>query len=175
MPDSFPLSEDDAVALDDWYSLSKQTDELTATMVSSRWGMPVVALRFPLVKPPHELLEASRRLLEHPADAVREGWTYLTLEDAGRAVLCALDATTEGADVLHVAATDTLLPQPTEELLIKHAPGVRWERRFPGRSAPMDTSRARERIGFEPRQTIHPADLEDSASGTPPTTPQERS
>ncbi|MET4225574.1 NAD-dependent epimerase/dehydratase family protein [Oerskovia enterophila] len=160
MPAAFPLTEDDAIVLDDWYSLSKRTDELTAEMVSSRWGMPVVALRFPLVKAPTELVEASRRLVKNPSAGVREGWTYLTLEDAGRAVLCALDAGTDGADVLHVAATETLLPGPTEELLTRFAPGVPWRGRFPGRTAPMDTSRARHRIGFEPRQHITPADPE---------------
>lgn len=161
MPRAFPLSEADAIALDDWYSLSKRVDELTAEMVASRWGMPVVALRYPLVKTLPELRVAVRAAADDPRRGVREGWTYLTSGDAARAALCALDADTDGAEILHVAAADTLLPMPTDAALHRYAPGIARRREFPGRSTPMDTSLARARIGFEPRDSVFDAAKSD--------------
>jgi hypothetical protein len=53
--------------------------------------------------------------------------------------------------VLHVAAPSTFSSVPTEELLASYAPGVPRDGPFPGRTAPVDTRRARDLLGFEPR------------------------
>lgn len=156
LPDRFPIDESQPARLDDWYSLSKHTDEHIAAMVASRWGLPVVALRFPLVASAPELAATARLYAADPDTGVREGWSYLDEAEAARAVRCALDASTTGADVLHIAAPDTLMPDGTDGLLDRYAPGVPRLRPFPGRTVPIDTSRAAERIGFTAHSLAHP-------------------
>jgi nucleoside-diphosphate-sugar epimerase len=154
-PAYFPLDEDLPADIADAYSLSKRVDELSAAMVARTWGLDVVALRFPLVKPREELRRIGAEVARDPAGMMRTGWAYLTLDDAARAVLCALRAPLSGAHVIGVSAADTLLDPPTGELLDRYAPGVARRRRFAGRAALIDTTRARTLLGFEPAQSVH--------------------
>jgi nucleoside-diphosphate-sugar epimerase len=157
LPAYFPIDEAIPYALDDWYSLSKRCDELTAEMAASRWDMAVVALRFPYVGTPDQV----RR---HAADVnhqqIREGWSYLDLRDAADVVHAGLVAPLSGAHVIGVSAPDTYRPEPTEDLLALHAPTVPLRRRVPGRGALIDTGRAHERLGFRAR---HSAGLAEPA------------
>lgn len=41
--------------------------------------------------------------------------------------------------------------RPTEELLDRFAPGVPRREAYPGRTAPIDTTRAKELLGFVPQ------------------------
>lgn len=148
LPAYFPIDEDIPYALDDWYSLSKRCDELTAEMAASRWGMAVVALRFPFVGTPDQV---HRHAAEVNHQQVREGWSYLDLRDAVEVVHAGLVAPLSGAHVVGVSAPDTYRPEPSEDLLAQHAPTVALRRRIPGRGALIDTTRASERLGFVAR------------------------
>ncbi len=44
----------------------------------------------------------------------------------------------------------TLAPYPTEALLDRYLPDVPRRTRFPGRMSPVDTTRAKELLRFEP-------------------------
>ncbi|GAA5185274.1 NAD(P)-dependent oxidoreductase [Rugosimonospora acidiphila] len=154
-PAYFPLDEDLPADIADAYSLSKRVDELSAAMVARTWGLDVVALRFPLVKSPEELRSIGAETAQDPASMMRTGWAYLTVDDAARAVLCALRAPLPGAHVIGVSAADTLLDLPSEDLLDRYAPGVARRRRFADREALIDTTRARTLLGFEPAQSVH--------------------
>jgi nucleoside-diphosphate-sugar epimerase len=87
-------------------------------------------------------------LRENPGQVRNEGWTYLDVRDAARAVGLALLAPGDGAHVVFLAAGTTLLPYPTEELLDAFAPKSARLRRFVGREAPIDLTRARTLLGF---------------------------
>lgn len=150
LPDYFPIDEEMPRHLDDWYSLSKASDELTAEMMASHWDMTVIALRFPLTTLPSYVREAAQ---PHRHRHVREGWSYLDRRDAARAVLHALVAPLTGAHVIGLAAPDTFREEATEELLNRYAPGVPRRRAFEGREALIDTTRARTLLGFAPRHT----------------------
>lgn len=147
-PAYFPIDENIPVDLDDWYSLSKYSDEQTAKMASRRWGISVIALRFPLVTDADSLRRRSGSLRENPGQVRNEGWTYLDVRDAARAVGLALLAPGDGAHVVFLAAGTTLLPYPTEELLDAFAPKSARLRRFVGREAPIDLTRARTLLDF---------------------------
>ena len=56
-----------------------------------------------------------------------------------------------------LAADDVLIDRPTDELLREYAPTVPVGRPIAGRGALVDTSRARELLGFTPRHSIHAA------------------
>jgi nucleoside-diphosphate-sugar epimerase len=154
LPAYFPLDEDLPVDIGDAYSLSKQVDEHSAAMAARAWGLEVVALRFPLVKPRAELRSFAAAAAEDPADMVRAGWSYLTVGDAARAIEAALVAPLSGAHVVGLSAADTLLTEPTQSLVDEYAPAVPCRRRFTGREALVDTTRARKLLGFEPVESI---------------------
>ena len=157
LPAYFPLDEASPTAHDDAYSLSKWVDEHTARWASSRWGIDVVAFRFPLVKDRTMLIELNRALLEDETEIERlgrEGWSYLVLDDAVDAIMLGLTAPIRGAHTMLLAADNTRLPHDTEELLDRYAPGVDRLRRFEGRESLVDTSKARTLLGWTPKHEL---------------------
>lgn len=157
-----PLDERAPSDVADWYSLSKQCDELTARMVWRRWGMTVVGLRFPRTQPGPDLRAGAAELAADPEIGVNEAWSYLDVEDAADAVVAALTRSIEpGAYAVLLAAADTLLTIPTEEALERFAPDVPRRRPMPGHSSTIDTTAARELFGFTPRRSVHDADRGD--------------
>ncbi|TDV57653.1 NAD-dependent epimerase/dehydratase family protein [Actinophytocola oryzae] len=155
LPAYFPLDEDLPVDIADAYSLSKQVDETSAAMAARAWGMTVVALRFPLVRSRAELAGFAEKAAANPAEAMRTGWSYLTVDDAARAIMAALTAPLTGAHVVGLSAADTLLDVPTRELLDRYAPDVHCRQSVTGTAPLVDTTRARELLGFVPRESIH--------------------
>ena len=155
LPAYFPLDEDLPADIADAYSLSKRVDELSAAAAARAWGLEVVAFRFPLVKEPEELRAIAAAVAGDPATMMRTGWSYLAVADAARAIGAALRASLTGAHVVGLSAADTILPIPTEELLDTYAPEVPRRRRFDGQETLIDTTRARELLGFEPGWSIH--------------------
>ena len=135
----------------DPYALSKRVDEETAAMMHRRYGLTVVAMRLPFVGAAGgELPVVAERYAPAPPTGAHDGWSYLDVRDAGRALVAALDPAREGSHVLYVAAPETLVPFPTEQLLDRYHPGVPRPP-FPGRTVPIDLAPARELIDFTVR------------------------
>lgn len=166
-PAYYPLDELSPVAHDDAYSLSKWVDEQTGAWAHSRWGITVIALRFPLVRNLPELRAFAARLRDDPDELerlAREGWAYLAMADALDAVLRGLTRPITGMHTLLLAAADTLVEEPTDLLLDRFAPASERRRVFPGRTAPIDTSAARRVLGWTPQHRLgDPICLETSA------------
>lgn len=157
-PAYFPLDEELPVLHDDPYSLAKFTDEHTARMAHSRWGIDVVAFRLAHVRTMEEAVEASAKLTAGAGAEVRvarEGWSYIVLDDVVQAFLAALDAPLTGAHVVLLSADDVLPDIPTHELLTRFAPHVPTRAQFPDRTALVDTTRARELLGWAPIHSAH--------------------
>jgi nucleoside-diphosphate-sugar epimerase len=154
-PAYFPLDEAMPPDTEDAYSLSKIVDEATARMAARRWGIDVVALRFPFVGQGERLLDRARHVRSKPADYVAEAWAYLDLRDATRAVLLSLLAPVSGCEVIGLSARDTFLETPTADALAEYAPGAPVRAEILGRTAAIDTSRAQTILGFIPAHSIH--------------------
>lgn len=151
-PAYLPVDEALPSPVEDPYGLSKQADELTAAMMARRHGLTVVAIRYPFVGGVEERLAAhARYLTDDPARGVRELWSYLDVRDAALAALAALAVDDGDAHVVLVAAPETLVPVPTEELLRRYLPDVEVRRPLPGRTVPVDTSAAQRLFGFAAR------------------------
>lgn len=148
-PAYYPIDVDLPADIADWYSLSKAADEMTAGMVSRRWGTTIVALRLPYVNATDGVDWYSGVVTESPVRGVNDGWAYLHVEDAARASLLSLVADLAGVNVFHVAARDTLVPYATAALLDRFAPDVPRRRAFVGREPALDTTQARRLLGFE--------------------------
>jgi nucleoside-diphosphate-sugar epimerase len=154
-PAYFPIDEEIPIDIDDWYSLSKQSDELTARMVASHWGVDVAALRFPLVDSAASLRRIRGVVQGDPATRMREGWAYLDLRDAAEAIYRSLVAEWTGAVVVGLSADDILLANSTAELVREFAPGVELRGEFPQRQSLIDTTRARTILGFRPQYSVN--------------------
>jgi nucleoside-diphosphate-sugar epimerase len=155
LPAYFPIDEVIPNDPEDAYSLSKIVDENTARMAARRWGIDVVALRFPFVGAGDRLTQRREQVRDKPEAFVSEGWAYLDLRDAARAVFLALTASITGSQVVGLSANDTILDLPTAELLAEYAPGVPLTRPIEGRDAAIDTVRAATLLGFFAAHSIY--------------------
>ncbi|MFB6723038.1 NAD-dependent epimerase/dehydratase family protein [Kribbella sp. NPDC056345] len=155
-PAYYPLDERIPADIADPYSLSKQNDENTARMAWRRWGIDVVALRFPHTNSAEILQAQADGMRDDPAGGLREAWSYLDNRDAAYAIELGLTRPLEGAHTFFVAAGTTNAPYPTESLLDALAPEVPRLRRFIGREVPIDLTAVRTVLGF---QAQHELDL----------------
>jgi nucleoside-diphosphate-sugar epimerase len=146
-----PMDTGLPLQITDPYALSKATDEATAAMMCRQYGMTVVALRMPFIGTPEDRLPwAARRYADDPRAGAADVWSYLDARDAARALLAALSPAEPGNHVVYVAAPETLVPYPTEELIGRFHPGVPHPP-FEGRTVPIDLTHARDLLGFEAR------------------------
>ncbi|HEY8788797.1 MAG TPA: NAD(P)-dependent oxidoreductase [Actinopolymorphaceae bacterium] len=157
LPAYLPLDEKIPTDIDDWYSLSKQSDEWTARMAWRRWGIDIVAFRFPFTAPMERIQQMTSHVLDNPDATLREGWSYLDVRDAARAVYLALTMPVSGVHPVLLAAPTTYFAEPTQELLEKWAPDVPRLRSFAGHEVLIDLTVAKTLLGF---QAEHLVDLE---------------
>lgn len=151
-PAYLPIDEQLPLQVEDPYALSKQVDERTAEMMWWRHGLSVVALRYPFLgAADRELPERAEQIAKDPSFGAREFWTYLETGDAAAAAVAGLTEPEPGFHALALAAPVTLAPYPTTQLLDAFHANVPRRRSFPGRSAPVDTHRARAVLGWTPR------------------------
>jgi len=153
VPQRFPLDESSEPDLADPYSLSKYVDEYTLKTVCRRFDASGVILRLPVILSPGPLGNAVRIrtwLAPRAEENVGDGWSWMDVRDAAEAFRLAIEADYQGVHVLQVGATTTIQESPTDELLDRYAPGVPRRERYPETTAPLDTSRARELLGFSP-------------------------
>jgi nucleoside-diphosphate-sugar epimerase len=150
-PDYLPIDEDHPSRPTDAYGLSKVVGERIADAIVAGGAMSVASLRFPGVN-----IDPDYRILAHRMDdpgARRSGfWAYIDVRDAATACRLALEAELDGHQVLNVAAPDTSMRQPTEDLIRDYFPGVADLR--PGQGSHwsgVDSSRAARLIGFRAR------------------------
>ncbi len=77
-------------------------------------------------------------------------WGYVDVRDVAQAVRRALEADVAGAEVCIVAAADTVMPQPSADLLAEVFPDVPLRRPIEGRESLLAIDHARELLGYEP-------------------------
>ncbi len=149
-PPYYPIDEHTPQAIEDAYPLSKHADEATLRMICARTGMAGVAIRFPLVAEVDTLHWAAGDAAEHPERTMLLGSGYLVPDDVGRLAVAIADTDFAGYHAVHVAGPRTFAPRPTRELIAEYAPDAEVRAELPGYSVPIDTSAARELLGFEP-------------------------
>jgi hypothetical protein len=124
-------------------------------MMARRYGMTVVALRYPFLGGlTDRLAEYAETFRRDPSQGARTLWAYLEDRDAAQATSLALTVELAGYHVLTIAAPDTLADRDTEPLLDEYFPEVPRRRPLRGRSVPWDTTDAARVLGFQPRYTL---------------------
>jgi nucleoside-diphosphate-sugar epimerase len=157
-PPAYPIDESVPADVADPYSLSKHVDELTLRAVCRRFGAAGVALRLPLVVAPESAAGLRAWSATRLAESSADGWGWIDVRDAAEAFRLALTGDYDGPHVVQVAADETFADIETEELIERYAPHAARTARYPGHAAPIDTSRARDLLGFVARHGYAPDD-----------------
>ncbi|MBB2965621.1 NAD-dependent epimerase/dehydratase family protein [Leifsonia aquatica] len=159
LPTRYPWDETEPADIDDAYSLSKQANEAAGAAVAARYGLAVTGIRFPLVRDITVddgtvfAQHIRRAMREDPRRQACEGWTYLDVRDAARAVFAALTHSTPAAPGILVANPLTYLRQDTETALRRFAPEVP-RASVPGRHVPVVLARSEDLLGFRASITL---------------------
>lgn len=151
-PDYLPVDEDHPLRPTEAYGLSKQLAETIAASIARGSGIELIVLRPVYVAFP----ELRRDLPARGRDPTsRNLWSYVMPEDAARAFALALARRTNGIETYFIAASNTLSPVPTLDLLAARygkLPPLRDPERWvkdPFASV-ISIDRARGALGFEP-------------------------
>jgi len=144
--DYFPLDEEHPTYAEDPYSLSKWVlEEQARSIVRRHRDLWVASLRFHALRPREVMREG---YLANPAGGARNLWGYSPVAESAAACLAAVSVDRTGAEVFYLVASDTASERPSEELWREFHPDVPVRAPFDGRSAFIDSSKARDVLGW---------------------------
>ena len=172
MPDYLPMDEEHVQRPTATYSLTKQIIEVKSLSFVARGNLAIVCLRPTLiVRPEREAAILAQLALadpdsdppgdddaaggESPYGALSVLRSYVRSQDAARCFRLALDYDARSFDVFNVGASDGIGGEetlPRLERVYGRLPALRDAVRFQSdpRAGVLDSSRARDRIGWEP-------------------------
>jgi nucleoside-diphosphate-sugar epimerase len=131
------------------YALSKLVGEDMAAQFSRRSGVPFLGLRISNIMEPGDY-DVFPQFWEDAALRRWNLWGYVDVRDVAKAIRLGLEAELRGADVAIIAAADTVMPQPSAELLAEVYPDVPLRRPVEGRETLLAIEHARHLIAYEP-------------------------
>jgi nucleoside-diphosphate-sugar epimerase len=121
-PSYVPMDEEHPLSPIDSYALSKITNEKTAEMFNRKTGMQVVSLRIGNVMEPEDYKRFSGFKIENRKNIL---WSYIDARDVATACRLGIEKDGLGAVVLNVAADDTSMNIPSNELMTIAYPDVK--------------------------------------------------
>ena len=156
-PQSLPTSDDDAPIPTSSYGVSKAVTEELARQMHRRYGTSFVGLRFSNIfydtKGHVTGYEKVPGFWDNPMSRMFNLWGYVDARDVAQSVLKGIEADFEGAEAMTIAAADTIMRQPNDELIAAAFPGCTLK---PG-TGPNETlisiDKARRLIGYAPEWT----------------------
>jgi len=157
LPPKLPIDESLPKAPQNGYALSKAICENLAEQMAALYDMSFVGLRLSNVLYDDPTATANFQDIPSYWDDMgkRMGnlWCYIDARDTARACRLGLEANTTGAEVFGIAATDTIMKQPTRELAAAIMPSVPIDAGLTGRQSTMDGHKAKVMLGFEAEHT----------------------
>jgi nucleoside-diphosphate-sugar epimerase len=156
-PKTLPVTDDDPPIPTSSYGISKAVTEDLARHMNRRYGVPFVGLRFSNIfydTPNHPTgYERIPKFWDDPHSRKFDLWAYVDSRDTADACVQALESDITGAEVMTIAAPDTIMRQPNAELVAAAFPDAKLK---PG-TGPHETlisiARARKLIGYDPQWT----------------------
>jgi nucleoside-diphosphate-sugar epimerase len=149
-PRYLPVDEEHYPYPESTYALSKVVSETMAEHVSRWSGIPFVGLRFSNV-----FTEAGRAGIDSfkddPQSRIWNVWGWIDVRDAAAACRNALEADTTGSVNLIIASDDTIVSDPTLDLVARFFPDVELRRPLEGHQTLLSNRLAKALIGFAPR------------------------
>lgn len=158
-----PLDEDHPTTPRDPYALGKRvTEELCDGFGRLDAPQTIATLRFPWVASTEALRERyvegdrsleSLRASWNPDAPTDDAFSYVHVKDAARIARRTIEADYTGHETFFVSAADTNADVPTERLIEEFHPDLEVRGSFEGHEALIDTSKARELLGWEPERS----------------------
>jgi nucleoside-diphosphate-sugar epimerase len=151
-PPRYVPVDEDHVRLESSYALSKVLGEEMARQFSRWTGAIYIGLRLSnvLVAADYDHLH---EWWEDPQARKWNLWSYVDGRHVAEGVRCALDADVDGADTFIIAAADTVMRQPSRELLRAVFPGVPVPDDLPEHGSLLSSDKARRVLGYNPTWT----------------------
>jgi nucleoside-diphosphate-sugar epimerase len=168
-PKYVPVDEDHPLVYEESYALSKEVNELSARMWHLRTGINFVGMRFPWTNLPDKTYELASRAKNEdnlPEDprfpkgiVAKILWCYLDLRDAAAALETVVLSDFKGSDAFNFAAPDTMLEEPTLDLMKKFHPTSEIRGDLPANTAPYSSERFIKRFGYKPQYLLDREEL----------------
>ena len=147
-----PIDEDHPRLPEFHYALSKLVGEELAGQFARWSGIPFVSLRYSNVMEAHDYARFPA-WQDDPAERRWNLWGYVAAEDVAQATRLALETETAGHEAFLVAAADTCMTAPSEDLMEAVDPDGPRRRRVPGTETLISIDKARDLLGYEPAVT----------------------
>jgi UDP-glucose 4-epimerase len=152
-PPYIPVDEDYPARPESTYSLVKHLEEQMAIELV-RWdpALKIVALRFSNVMDPEDYA-AFPAFDEDPRARKWNLWGYIDARDGAQAIRRALEWDTTGFDRFIIAAADTVMSRPNDELVAEVFPGVPLKRELGVNDTLLSIDKARRILGYAPEHS----------------------
>jgi UDP-glucose 4-epimerase len=149
-PPYIPVDEDYPARPESTYSLVKHLEEQMAIELV-RWdpALKIVALRFSNVMDPEDYA-AFPAFDDDPWARKWNLWGYIDARDGAQAIRRALEWDTTGFDRFIIAAADTVMGRPNDELVAEVFPGVPLKRELGVNDTLLSIDKARRILGYAP-------------------------
>jgi nucleoside-diphosphate-sugar epimerase len=154
-PAYLPIDEAHPLLAQDAYGISKIViEELARGFVRRDPGLSVMVMRFSYIIEPDDYRSELEQAWSDTAHNAFNLWCYIDARDVARACRLAIESPHTGYDAFYIVAPDTLMREPTLELVNKHFPGIECVAEgFGGRMAPLDGLHAEEVLAFRALHT----------------------
>jgi nucleoside-diphosphate-sugar epimerase len=149
-PDYTPVDELHPLRPESPYALSKVLGEEMARAFARWSGIPFTGLRLSNVMERADYDEFPS-WWEDPHIRRWNLWSYVDESHAAESVRLALGADLPGAQAFIIAAADTVMRQPSRELMAECYPGVAVAERVAEHGTLLDIEAARQALGYDPQ------------------------
>lgn len=152
LPEFFPVTEEHRHAPATVYALSKSMGENIAHFFSENSTTCFVGLRFTFVR----LISDYQSFPQYWEDLHAHKfnlWGYVDVRDVAQSCKLALQSDVKAAENFTIAAADTVMKQPTRELIEAVFPQVPLKRNIEGFETLLSIEKARQLLGYRPRHS----------------------
>jgi nucleoside-diphosphate-sugar epimerase len=152
-PPYFPVDEDYPARPNSSYSLAKHLEEQMAAQFC-RWdpALKMIGLRFSNVMVPSDY-DRFGAFSADPLLRAWNAWGYIDARDGAQAVRLALESDLVGTEVFVIANADTVMSQPSADLVASMFPSVPVRRELGEHETLLSIDKARRVLGYSPRFT----------------------
>jgi nucleoside-diphosphate-sugar epimerase len=156
-PKVLPTSDDDPPIPTSSYGISKAVTEDLARHMHRRYGTSFIGLRFSNIfydRPGHPTgYDRVEGFWDDPLSRSSNLWGYVDNRDVAQATVKALRPGVTGAENVTIAAADTIMRQPNEELVAMAFPGCTLRPGTGTHETLTSIDKARQLLGYEPQHS----------------------